>query len=95
VLAFPTNDFRQEKGTNEEIEAFVKEHYPDANFPIFSKSSLQQNPVYQTLKKHVPGTVKGNFFKYLVGRDGVAVSLFTKKMTPFSFETDIANLLAE
>jgi len=93
VLAFPSNDFRQETGSNEDIQEFVKTHYPDVTFPIFGKTSLKENPVYNALKAHVPGNVKGNFFKYLVGRDGVAVKLYTKKQEPFAFEKDIMALI--
>lgn len=95
VLAFPSNDFHQERGSNEEIEAFVNLHYPDYGFQIFQKSSLKDNVVYQTLKMQLEGNVKGNFFKYLVNRNGEAVALYAKKQTPFSFESDIVRLLDE
>jgi len=95
VLAFPSNDFRQETGTNEEIDAFVNLHYPDRGFQMFEKSSLKDNVVYQTLQKHVEGSVKGNFNKYLVNRKGEAVALYGKKEEPFSFEDEIVKLLDE
>jgi glutathione peroxidase-family protein len=41
ILAFPTNDFHQEPGTNEEIEQTVKEmlgeQYDNENFILFHK----------------------------------------------------------
>jgi glutathione peroxidase-family protein len=41
ILAFPTNDFHQEPGTNEEIEDTVKqllgEQYDNENFVLFHK----------------------------------------------------------
>lgn len=41
ILAFPTNDFHQEPGTNEEIEETVKgllgEQYDNENFILFHK----------------------------------------------------------
>lgn len=96
VLAFPSNDFRQETGTNEEIEAFVNSHFPNCGFPLFAKSRLHENKVYQYLSEHdkVQGKqVKGNFNKYLVDRKGMAVSLHGKKEECFSFENEIVELL--
>lgn len=96
ILAFPSNDFRQETGSNEEIAAFVSSNYPNVYLPLFEKSRLSLNPVYRTLKMHpnVQGMpVKGNFNKYLVDRNGIAVSMHGKKETFFSFEDEIRELL--
>jgi len=94
VLGFPSDDFRQEKGTNEEIKKFVSTHFPNADFPIFAKGSLRKNLIYMNLQMQTPGkTVKGNFFKYLVDRRGLAVAIYNKEQDPFSFEDDIAKLL--
>lgn len=95
MLAFPSNDFRQESGTNEEIKAFVSEKYPESAFPIYGKSSLRENPVYVALSHQVEGRVKGNFYKYLVGRDGIVIRLYSKKQAPFSFEKTIDELLSQ
>jgi len=44
------------------------------------KGPLERNAVYQQLAKHIPRRkVKGNFFKYLVDKRGVARELYTKK----------------
>lgn len=96
VLAFPSNDYRQELGTNDEIQRFVSENFPQVSFPIFGTGSLQDNPVYQQLQNQLPGDgqVRHNFFKYLVNRDGIAVKLFTKKQDPLDFVGDIEQLLA-
>lgn len=100
ILAFPSNDFHQEPGTNEEIAATVenllgKERFPNnPNFVLFSKSSLQVNPIYQQLSQHIQGSVvKHNFYKYLVDRDGLAVKFYDKKTQILQFESDIAKLL--
>lgn len=94
VLAFPSGDFHQELDTNDEIQEFVHEKFPDVTFPVFGKSSLQENAVYRQLKRQMPGTeVKHNFFKYLVNRDGVAVKFFTKPQDPLSLRPDIEALL--
>jgi len=94
VLAFPSNDFHQELGSNEEIMEFWRQEFPEATFPIFAESSLQDNPIYQRLREQLPNEhVKHNFFKYLVNRDGIAVKLFTKKQDPLSLEPEICELL--
>jgi len=94
VLAFPTNDFHQELETNEEIQEFVSTNYPQATFPIFGLSTLQDNQVYQQMSRQLPNThVKHNFYKYLVNREGVAVKFFTKPQEPLSLRDDIEELL--
>ena len=93
-MAFPTNDFRQELGSNEEIQNFVSENFEQVNFPIFGLTSLHENPVYQQLQKQLPEAhVKHNFFKYLVDQNGKAVKLFHKKEDPLSLTQDIEELL--
>lgn len=100
ILAFPTNDFRQEPGDNEEIEVKVKEllgeEYNNPNFMLFHKSKLEHNPVYKYLRKHMPEPehqVRHNFFKYLIGKDGVPVAFYTKKQTLFDMENAIVDEL--
>jgi glutathione peroxidase len=96
VLAFPTNDFRQEFDTNEEISNFIEKEFPDVTFPVFGVSSLQENPVYRQLKEHLPGQeVHHNFFKYLVGANGIAVDLYSKKDDPITLQPAIEELLEE
>jgi len=98
ILAFPTNDFHQEPGTNEEIEEKVKEllgeEYENPNFMLFHKSKLEHNPIYKALKVHLPKhEVKHNFYKYIIGRDGVPVAFFSKKQTLFDIEAAIQDEL--
>lgn len=86
ILAFPTNDFHQEKGTNEDIEETVRKHlgeqFNNPNFVLFHKSTLHHNPVYKMLKRHMPEKeVRHNFYKYLIGRDGVPAAFYAKKVT--------------
>lgn len=51
VLAFPTNDFQQEKETNEEILDYVTSNFPEVHFPLFSKAPLATNMVFQLCQK--------------------------------------------
>ena len=95
ILAFPTNDFHQEKGSDEDIEVKVKELlgedlYHNEHFILFRKGSLVDNPVYKLLRKHMPEhKVQHNFFKYIIGRDGVPVGFYPKKTTLLDMEQDI------
>jgi len=98
ILAFPTNDFKQEQGGNEDIEIKVKEllgdEYDNPNFMLFHKSKLEHNPIYKSLRNHMPEhEVKHNFFKYLIGKDGVPVAFYTKKQTLFDMEDAILDEL--
>lgn len=75
VLAFPSNDFHQERGSDRDIVQVARGKY-GAEFPIFEKVHVNgkgESPVYSLLKRHIPGEVPHNFYKYLVGKDGVPV----------------------
>jgi glutathione peroxidase-family protein len=95
VLAFPISDFNQELGSNKEIDAFVKENFPQVDFPIMSLSSLDTNPVYRLLQGQVDRTefVKWNFFKYLVDGNGQVVKVFDQHVNPLALTEDIESLL--
>lgn len=98
IFAFPTNDFHQEQKTNEEIEIIVKEllgeEYDNPNFLLFHKSTLQHNPIFKALKTHLPDhEVKTNFYKYLIGRDGVPEGFYTDQQSLFDIEAAIKDEL--
>lgn len=94
MLAFPTNDFHQELASNEDIQAFVKSNFAQVTFPIFGLSSLQDNVVYKALREQLPEAhVQHNFFKYLVDRNGKAVTMFHKKDDPLTLTEEIEKLL--
>jgi glutathione peroxidase-family protein len=87
-------DFHQELESNEKIQEFVSDKFPEATFPVFGKSSLKNNVVYQSLKRQMPQhVVKHNFYKYLVNREGIAVKFFTKPQEPLSLKKNIEELL--
>lgn len=104
ILVFPSDDYHQEKGTDEEIKQFVHTIMGDvaANSPnlhVFAKSRLKENPVYKAFQSHLNlaegghDLVTGNFFKFLVDADGIARMRFTKKQPPLDFEGDIQQML--
>lgn len=96
VLAFPTSDFRQELSSNEEIESWVNENFPQATFPMFSLSSLEENPVFANIRKQRPDEPpKWNFFKYLVDGNGQVVKVYNHQTNPLALTDDIESLLAD
>jgi glutathione peroxidase len=90
VLGFPANNFfAQEPGTDEEIKTFCTSKY-NVTFPMFSKISVKgddMNPLYQFLtKKELNGvtdnSVKWNFHKIIVDKNGKVVTEFASKIKP-------------
>jgi glutathione peroxidase len=92
VLGFPCNQFaHQEPAGDAEIAAFCKLNY-GVSFPLMSKVEVNgkgAHPVYAFLKQRAPGTIKWNFTKFLVGRDGKAVSRFAPTVEPKSLEKEV------
>jgi glutathione peroxidase len=96
VLGFPSNDFGgQEPGTNEEIKQFCSAKF-GVTFPLFDKlhtKGPEQHPLYAALTgptSPVPGPVKWNFNKFLIGRDGKIVARYDSKVTPDAAELTAA-----
>ena len=92
VLGFPCNDFgSQEPGTNEEIKQFCSSKF-GVTFPMFDKlhvKGAEQHPLYTALtgkSSPVPGDVKWNFGKFLIGKDGKIIKRFDPKVKPESPE---------
>ena len=90
VLGFPANDFLwQEPGSNAEIKQFCSLKY-GVTFPMFAKIHVKgrnQHPLYRFLtdKQTNPqfgGSIKWNFSKILLGRDGEVVGRFGSRATP-------------
>ena len=84
ILAFPANNFMgQEPGTDEEIKSFCSKNY-GVTFPVFSKISVKgkdKAPLYNFLTSKeengvVESSVKWNFQKYLIDREGRLVTFF-------------------
>jgi glutathione peroxidase len=92
VLGFPSNDFgAQEPGTNQDIKEFCSREY-GVTFPMFDKLHVkgpEQHPLYTALtgkESRLPGEVKWNFGKFVIGRDGKLLKRFDSKVTPESPE---------
>jgi glutathione peroxidase len=101
VLGFPCDQFaHQEPGDDGEIAAFCQRNF-GVTFPLMSKvkvNGLGTHPVFKFLKSKAPGaigkTVKWNFTKFLVARDGKSVTRFASSTEPSQLEKDIEAALA-
>ena len=87
VLAFPSNDFRQELPTNEEIKDFCEAY--EISFPIFAKGKVKgfdKQEVFKYLTEDINGKSKGeirwNFEKFLVSREGKLLKRFRSSLDP-------------
>ncbi len=91
IIAFPSNDFKeQEKKNDEEIAQFCAVNY-GLGFPITKKTSVskgvQQHPVYRWLShKELNGwndqPPSWNFSKYLISEDGILSHYFDAGISP-------------
>ena len=95
VLAFPSNDFRQELSTNEEIKDFCEVY--ELSFPIFAKGKVkgfEKQEVFKYLTEGSNGISMGeirwNFEKFLVSRDGKLVKRFRSSVDPNQDELTMA-----
>jgi len=103
VLAFPCNQFKQqEKGDNEEIQSFCDLQF-NIKFPLFDKIDVNGDnalPLFDFLKSQAPGilgskSIKWNFTKFLVNKQGEVVKRYAPTTKPESIKGDIERLLAQ
>lgn len=100
ILAFPCNQFgAQEPGSNEQIKEFVCTRFK-AEFPIFDKVDVNGDktaPLYKHLKSRKGGllgdSIKWNFSKFLVDKEGKVVDRYAPATSPLSIEKDLLKLL--
>lgn len=101
VLGFPANQFgEQEPGSNEEIIFFCQGTY-DVQFDMFAKIDVNGDntiALYRYLKNEKSGflwtkSIKWNFTKFLVDREGNVVERYGSATKPESIKEDIEALL--
>ena len=101
ILAFPSNQFsKQEPGTNEEIKKFCNVNF-NISFDLFSKIDVNGDntiPLYKYLKNEQSGflwtkSIKWNFTKFLIDKNGNVINRYAPFTKPFSIEDDIVNIL--
>jgi len=84
VIGFPSNDFRQELATNQEVGEFCVVNY-GVKFPMVEKSSVKgpgANPLFKDLSRATGQEPGWNFHKYLIAPGGAAVYSFGTSTQP-------------
>ena len=100
IIGFPCNQFgTQEPGTSEEIQEFCTLNY-DVTFPMSSKVEVNgknEHPLFKYLKSELKGTltdsVKWNFTKFLINKEGKPIARFAPNTTPEKISKEIETLL--
>lgn len=101
VLGFPCDQFgHQEPGDEQEIKNFCALNYA-ISFPLFAKIEVNgsnAHPLYLWLKQEGKGilgteSIKWNFTKFLLNREGAVVKRYAPTDTPEKIEKDISVLL--
>lgn len=100
ILDFPCNQFgNQAPGTDAEIGQFCSLNY-NTTFPRFAKVDVNgknEIPLFAYLKKEKGGmmgsSIKWNFTKFLVDRNGKVVERFAPTVIPEKIESHIKELL--
>ena len=100
ILAFPCNQFgQQESGSNAQIETFCERF--SVGFPIMDKIQVNgegADPLWQWLRQNARGvlgtsSIKWNFTKFLIARDGTTVKRFAPITSPSKLANSIERLL--
>ncbi|MGE7603798.1 glutathione peroxidase [Peribacillus sp. NPDC097675] len=101
VLGFPCNQFlNQEPGDELEIDSYCKLNH-GVTFPMFAKVNVNgkdAHPLFSYITENAPGvmgskSIKWNFTKFLVDREGNIVNRYAPKTKPLEMEEDIKKLL--
>tara|TARA_Y100001935_G_C17073074_1_gene392522 strand:- start:160 stop:669 length:510 start_codon:yes stop_codon:yes gene_type:complete len=88
IIGVPTNNFRQEPGSNKEIKDFCETNF-GITFPMTEKLSVIGNnshPFYEWARKDfgIGAIPKWNFHKILIGKDGKIADTFSSITKPTS-----------
>jgi glutathione peroxidase len=100
IIGFPCNQFgKQEPGTSEEIQDFCITNY-NVTFPLSEKIEVNGSdvhPLYKYLKNELKGklnnSIKWNFTKFLIDRNGVPFKRFSSIVEPEDITPFIDQLL--
>ena len=101
VLGFPCNQFgNQEPGLAAEIASFCATSF-DVSFPMFDKVEVNgpdRHPLYAWLADQKRGflgskSIKWNFTKFLVDREGRVVARYSPQTEPSAIKADIEKLI--
>lgn len=86
VLAVPSDDFKQELGSNEEVKEFCEVHY-GLDLPMTGMTSVKgatAHPFYASLADETGFEPRWNFNKVLIDPEGRVVDTFGSPVKPLS-----------
>ena len=99
VLGFPSDQFKQEPLSDDEVGAVCERNH-GVTFPIFGKVKVNgrdTHPLYRWLRREKKGAlgarINWNFTKFLVDREGRVVARYSPTTEPAQISGDIAELL--
>ena len=100
IIGFPCNQFgKQEPGTSEEIKDFCNLNY-DVTFLMSTKVDVNgknAHPLFKYLKSELKGklndSIKWNFSKFLIDRDGIPFKRFGSTVEPEDISASIEKVL--
>ncbi|MBT68013.1 MAG: glutathione peroxidase [Thiotrichales bacterium] len=100
IIGFPCNQFgKQEPGSSEEIQSFCDLNY-GVTFPLSEKIEVNgsnAHPIYKYLKSVLKGklndSIKWNFTKFLIDRNGAPYKRFSATVEPEDIKPYINELL--
>ena len=102
VVGFPCNQFgSQDPGADGEIAEFCQVNY-GVSFPMMGKVDVNgptAHPLYKWLSAEAPGllgskSIKWNFTKFLVGKDGQVIKRYAPTDKPADLAKDVEAALA-
>ena len=103
VLGFPCNQFgAQDPGADGEIAEFCQVNY-GVSFSMMGKVDVNgpaAHPLYKWLSAEAPGllgskSIKWNFTKFLVGKDGQVIKRYAPTDKPVALAKDVEAALAD
>ena len=104
ILDFPSNQFKQAMGSDEDLANFCRLNYK-TTFTTFGKvfvNGSNASPLFKHLRKEsasrimrhfIKARIKWNFTKFLVDQEGNVINRYDPEVKPRDIEADIKALL--
>lgn len=95
VIGFPSNDFNQDIGSEENSAKICYLDY-GVTFPMMARSSVMgsdANPVFNEISQQAGITPRWNFYKFLISKEGKVIATFPSSTSPTS--TTLTNMIEQ